>query len=84
MNSSVSADEVIAHVADGTFDIAASWTVISARRMEYVSFSYPFYDSGLSFVYRVDVADTVRRFGCVEISPVLQFVPCGLLNLRQL
>ncbi|CAN0134873.1 unnamed protein product, partial [Laminaria digitata] len=51
-NSSVSPDEVIASVADGTFDIAASWITINAARMEYVSFSYPFYDSGLNFVYR--------------------------------
>lgn len=59
-NSSVSPDEVIASVADGTYDIVASWITINADRMDFVSFSYPFYDTGLSFAYRVEVVDTVR------------------------
>ena len=56
----MSPDEVIASVADGTFDIVASWITINSARMDFVSFSHPYYDSGLSFVYRVEVVDTVR------------------------
>ena len=59
-NSTMSPDEVLASVADGTYDIVASWITINAARMEFVSFSYPFYDTGLSFVYRPEIVDTVR------------------------
>eukprot|EP00904_Undaria_pinnatifida_P014240 jgi/Undpi1/9947/HiC_scaffold_28.g12401.m1 len=58
-NSTMSPDEVLASVADGTYDIVASWITINAARMEFVSFSYPFYDTGLSFVYRPEIVDTV-------------------------
>ena len=52
VNSSVSSDSVVASVADGTFDIAASGITIKAAQMDFVSFSYPYYSTSLSFVYR--------------------------------
>ncbi|CAN0584835.1 unnamed protein product, partial [Laminaria digitata] len=58
-NSSISTDEVISWVADGQFDILASWITINAPRMDLVSFSHPYYRTGLSFVYRVEVGDEV-------------------------
>ncbi|CAN0573847.1 unnamed protein product, partial [Laminaria digitata] len=51
-NSSVFPDSVVASVADGTFDIVASRITINAPRMDSVSFSYPYYSTSLSFVYR--------------------------------
>eukprot|EP00903_Cladosiphon_okamuranus_P014086 g13093.t1 len=58
-NSSVSTDEVVGYVANGTFDMVASWVTISERMMETVSFSYPYMGTGLSFVYRPEVSDEV-------------------------
>ncbi|CAN0539248.1 unnamed protein product, partial [Laminaria digitata] len=58
-NSSTSADEAISWVADGQFDMLASGITINAPRMDLVSFSYPYYTTGLSFVYRVEVVDEV-------------------------
>eukprot|EP00904_Undaria_pinnatifida_P014241 jgi/Undpi1/9948/HiC_scaffold_28.g12402.m1 len=58
-NSSVSPDSVVASVAEGKFDIVASWITITAARMDIVSFSYPYYSSGVSFVYRVEIVDEV-------------------------
>lgn len=59
VNSSVSPDRVIASVADGTFDMVASWITINSIRMDSVSFSYPYFDNDISFVYRVDVVNEV-------------------------
>lgn len=58
-NSSVSPDSVVAFVADGKYDILASWITINAQRMDLVSFSYPYYSTGVSFVYRVEIMDEV-------------------------
>ncbi|CAN0518138.1 unnamed protein product, partial [Laminaria digitata] len=58
-NSSIPPDEVISWVADGQFDMLASWTTINAPRIDLVSFAYPYYTTGLSFVYRVEVVDEV-------------------------
>lgn len=60
-NSSVSTEEVVGYVANGEFDVAASGTTINAEQMETVSFSYPYYETGLSFVYRPGVATEVRE-----------------------
>lgn len=51
-NKSVSPDSVVDSVADGTYDIAASWITINTRRMDFVSFSHPCYSTSMSFVYR--------------------------------
>ncbi|CBJ28350.1 conserved unknown protein [Ectocarpus siliculosus] len=59
-NSSVSTDEVIGYVSNGTYDMVASWVTISERRLDTVSFSYPFMATGLSFVYRPEVLDKVN------------------------
>ncbi|CAN0518352.1 unnamed protein product, partial [Laminaria digitata] len=48
-NSSISADKAISWVADGQFDMLASAITINAHRMDLVSFSYPYYTTGLSF-----------------------------------
>lgn len=37
----------------------ASWISINAPRMDIVSFSYPYYSTGVSFVYRVEIVDEV-------------------------
>ncbi|CAB1099788.1 unnamed protein product [Ectocarpus sp. CCAP 1310/34] len=59
-NSSVSTDDVIGYVSNGTYDMVASSVTISERRLDTVSFSYPFMATGLSFVYRPEVLDEVN------------------------
>eukprot|EP00752_Nemacystus_decipiens_P004321 g3946.t1 len=58
-NSSVQTDEVVGYVANGTYDMVASWVTINERRLETVSFSYPYIQTGLSFVYRPEPQDEV-------------------------
>ncbi|CAM9520631.1 unnamed protein product [Ascophyllum nodosum] len=58
-SSSVTSDEVLDWVAEGTFDLVASWTTVNADRMERVSFSFPYFWTGLSFVYRYQVSEKV-------------------------
>lgn len=54
VNSSVSPNEIVASVAEGRFDMVASRITINIPQMESVSFSYPYYSAGLTFVYRED------------------------------
>ena len=70
-SSSVTSDEVLDWVAEGTFDLVASWTTVNADRMERVSFSFPYFWTGLSFVYRYQVSE--------KVGPRLSF----MLNLVQ-
>lgn len=63
MNSSVTSDEVLDLVADGTYDLVASWTTVNADRMKRVSFSFPYYITGVSFVYRYEVSEEVGGGG---------------------
>ncbi|CAM9260924.1 unnamed protein product [Chrysoparadoxa australica] len=41
----------------GTFDMAISWITINSPRWQKVSFSYPYYDLGLAFVYAKETAE---------------------------
>lgn len=59
VNSSVTSDEVLDLVADGTYDLFASWTTITADGANRVSFSFPYYTTGMSFVYRHEMFDEV-------------------------
>lgn len=63
--------ETVTMVANGTFDMAASWITINEERSEFVSFTYPYYDLGVAFVYRTTGAVEVRRrecWCCVRVS----------------
>lgn len=51
-NDMTKTNDVVESVADGTFDVSASWTTITAERSEYVSFSYPYFDVGIAFIYK--------------------------------
>ncbi|CAM9202083.1 unnamed protein product, partial [Hapterophycus canaliculatus] len=65
-NSSVSTAEVIDYVADGKFDMVASWVTITASRLDIVSFSYPYIKTGLSFVYRPEILAKVSWWKMFE------------------
>ncbi|CAM9520701.1 unnamed protein product [Ascophyllum nodosum] len=65
-NSSVTSDEVLDWVAEGMYDVAASWTTITADRTDRVSFSFPFYFTGMAFVYRHDSFDEVNWWKMFE------------------
>ncbi|CAN0343626.1 unnamed protein product, partial [Discosporangium mesarthrocarpum] len=39
-------------VGNGTYDMAASWITINEERSEFASFTYPYFDVGVRFVYR--------------------------------
>ena len=69
--------ETITMVRNGSADMAASWITITADRSEYVSFTYPYYDLYISFVYKPTVSDSVREGGKAGSR-------CGFLALHHL
>ncbi|CAM9570734.1 unnamed protein product, partial [Scytosiphon promiscuus] len=65
-NSSISTTEVIDYVANGKFDMVASWVTITAPRLDTVAFSYPYIKTGLSFVYRQETLAKVSWWKMFE------------------
>ena len=55
--------ETITMVRNGSADMAASWITITADRSENVSFTYPYYDLHISFVYKPRASDPVKESG---------------------
>ena len=55
--------ETVTMVRNGSADMAAGWITITADRSEYVSFTYPYYDLYISFVYKPEASDSVRAGG---------------------
>ncbi|CAN0383864.1 unnamed protein product, partial [Ectocarpus sp. 13 AM-2016] len=43
--------ETIEMVRNGSADMTGSWITITSERAEYVSFTYPYFDLGIAFVY---------------------------------
>lgn len=39
--------------------MTGSWITITAERSEYVSFTYPYYDLGIAFVYKPTIEEQV-------------------------
>eukprot|EP00903_Cladosiphon_okamuranus_P006970 g6784.t1 len=46
--------ETIEMVRNGSADMTGSWITITSDRSEYVSFTYPYFDLGIAFVYKPD------------------------------
>lgn len=57
----VEINETLDMVRNGSYDMAAGWITITEERAESVAFTYPYYDLGIVFVYRADLAEQVRR-----------------------
>ncbi|CAN0439485.1 unnamed protein product, partial [Hapterophycus canaliculatus] len=56
-------------VRNGSADMTGSWITITAERSEYVSFTYPYYDLGIAFVYKPEVdagVDLMKAFAPFE------------------
>lgn len=53
-----STNETIEMVVNGSADMAASWITITSKRLEYVSFTYPYYDIHNSFIYKPTISDS--------------------------
>eukprot|EP00752_Nemacystus_decipiens_P006992 g6271.t1 len=51
--------ETIELVRNGSADMTGSWITITSERSEYVSFTYPYFDLGISFVYKPEGAEGV-------------------------
>ncbi|CAN0062906.1 unnamed protein product, partial [Choristocarpus tenellus] len=54
LGADIPTNDGIDMVANGSFDMLASWITITEERSSYVSFTYPFYDVGVRFVYLKD------------------------------
>lgn len=57
----VGTSDTIEMVRNGTKDMAASWITITEERSGYVSFTYPYHDLGIAFVYKIEPVQAVRK-----------------------
>lgn len=53
--------DTIEMVRNGSADMTGSWITITSERSEYVSFTYPYFDLGLAFVYKPESDGGVRE-----------------------
>lgn len=51
-NDTTPTSDIVASVADGSFDMSASWISVTAERTDIVSYSYPYFDVGVAFVHK--------------------------------
>ncbi|CAM9783735.1 unnamed protein product, partial [Ectocarpus sp. 8 AP-2014] len=52
--------ETIEMVRNGSADMTGSWITITSERAEYVSFTYPYFDLGIAFVYLPTIDEGVN------------------------
>lgn len=59
--SGTATTDTIEMVRNGSADMTGSWLTITAERSEYVSFTYPYHDLGIAFVYKPESDEGVRK-----------------------
>lgn len=60
---STTTTETVEMVRNGSADMTGSYITITAERSEYVSFTYPYFDLGIVFVYKPGFEEEVRKGG---------------------
>ncbi|CAM9111763.1 unnamed protein product [Choristocarpus tenellus] len=95
LGADIPTNDGIGMVANGSFDMLASWITITEERSSYVSFTYPFFDVGVRFVYLKNTVTKLNLFkaftpfqvdlwlaigGCLLITVFLMWVFEGAKN----